>query len=233
MIYNLCMSIPLLDLLKDHQVFSSLSAVGLEQLAGAAISRSYPAGVFLTHAGDCWPYLFLVAEGRLSVLKESSEGRTLVIAELEPGELFWGLAFFQEGLPNPATVQIVEPSVLHIWSREGILPFLLENGRQTWELSQLLVNRMLHASQVIEGLAFQPVSGRLARLLLEDFRSAGEPAIGRHLTLDEMAARIGTTREMVCRALYRFADKKLIDVTRTEFVLTDEAGLGKLAEGSS
>jgi CRP-like cAMP-binding protein len=60
----------------------------------------------------------------------------------------------------------------------------------------------------------------------------GEPAIGRHLTLDEMAARIGTTREMVCRALYRFADKRLIDVTRTEFVLTDEAGLGKLAEGS-
>jgi hypothetical protein len=36
----------------------------------------------------------------------------------------------------------------------------------------------------------------------------GETAISRHLTLDETAARIGTTREMVCCALYSFADKK-------------------------
>ncbi len=32
-----------------------------------------------------------------------------------------------------------------------------------------------------------------------------------------VAARVGTTREMVCRALYNFSDKKLIEVTRTEF----------------
>jgi hypothetical protein len=37
---------------------------------------------------------------------------------------------------------------------------------------------------------------------------------------------------MVCRALYRFADKKLIDVTRTEFDLTDRDGLKHIAESS-
>jgi hypothetical protein len=50
------------------------------------------------------------------------------------------------------------------------------------------------------------------------------------LTLDDMATRIGTTREMVCRVLYRFADKKLINVTRTEFVLTDRDGLSCLVD---
>jgi hypothetical protein len=35
---------------------------------------------------------------------------------------------------------------------------------------------------------------------------------------------------MVCRALYGFSDKKLIEVTRTEFVLTDRAGLARLVE---
>jgi hypothetical protein len=45
-----------------------------------------------------------------------------------------------------------------------------------------------------------------------------------------MAARVGSTREMVCRALYNFSDKKLIEVTRTEFVLTDREGLARLVE---
>jgi hypothetical protein len=76
------------------------------------------------------------------------------------------------------------------------------------------------------------VSGRLARLLLDDFEVVDDQAISRHLTLDEMAARIGSTREMVCRALYNFSDKKLIEVTRTEFVLTDRAGLTRLVENS-
>jgi CRP-like cAMP-binding protein len=91
---------------------------------------------------------------------------------------------------------------------------------------------MQRASVIVEELAFQPVSGRLARLLLDDFETSGDAAIARRLTLDEMAARVGTTREMVCRALYRFADKKLIDVTRTEFALTDKDGLRRMAEGS-
>ena len=45
-----------------------------------------------------------------------------------------------------------------------------------------------------------------------------------------MAARIGTTREMVCRLLYRFSDEGLIRVTRTEFALTDKNGLTRLAD---
>jgi CRP-like cAMP-binding protein len=101
-----------------------------------------------------------------------------------------------------------------------------------WELCRLMIQRMQRASAIVEELAFQPVAGRLARLLIDHFTSAGEESIERSLTLDEMAARVGTTREMVCRALYRFADKKLINVTRTEFVLTDRDGLSHLADGS-
>jgi hypothetical protein len=49
------------------------------------------------------------------------------------------------------------------------------------------------------------------------------------MTLDEMASRVGTTREMVCRILYKFADKKWIDITRTEFRLVDPSGLQRMA----
>lgn len=222
----------LLAEIRQHPLFSSLSPGAMNTLAAAGITRRYPAGGFLTRAGEAWPYLFLVSDGMLKVLKESSEGRALMVAELGRGELFWGLAFFTEEVSNPVSLQFSQPTTLHLWHREEILPFLLEHGGLIWELSRLMVRRMLHASQVIEGLAFQPVSGRLARLLLDDFERSGDASIGRRMTLDEMAARVGTTREMVCRALYRFADKNLIDVTRTEFVLTDKDGLRAVSESS-
>jgi CRP-like cAMP-binding protein len=93
-----------------------------------------------------------------------------------------------------------------------------------------MIQRMQRASAIVDDLAFQPVAGRLAHLLLDHFDTSGEQTIERSLTLDDMATRIGTTREMVCRVLYRFADKKLINVTRTEFVLTDRDGLSHLAD---
>jgi CRP/FNR family transcriptional regulator len=91
-----------------------------------------------------------------------------------------------------------------------------------------MVERMERASSIVEGLAFQPVAGRLARLLLEHYGGVDGPT-ARDLSLEEMAAHVGSTREMVCRMLYRFSDDRLIDITRTEFTLIDHNGLGQLA----
>ena len=220
----------LTKILGGHPVFASLDEAVRNQLASRAVKRELKKGETLVMQGDVWPYLFLVGEGELDAVKVSGEGRNLLMTTFGAGELFWGLAFFQDGAPLLATLEAHTASLVYLWPRHFIEPFFIEHGRMSWELCRLMIQRMQRASTIVEGLAFQPVSGRLARLLLDDFESAGEAAISRHLTLDEMAARIGTTREMVCRALYRFADRKLIDVTRTEFVLTDKEGLRQVVE---
>ncbi len=227
----ICME-QLTELLRAHPVFASLDEAVRSLLAKQAVRRELKKGETLVMQGDVWPYLFLVAEGELDAVKVSGEGRNLLVTTFGAGELFWGLAFFQDGAPLLATLEAHVPSRVYLWPRQCIEPVFIEHGRMSWELCRLMIQRMQRASTIVEELAFQPVSGRLARLLLDDFESAGEVAIARHLTLDEMAARVGTTREMVCRALYRFAGKKLIDVTRTEFVLTDKDGLRRVAEGS-
>lgn len=130
----------------------------------------------------------------------------------------------------PVTLQAREKSVLYLWAKDSVLPVILRNGQVFWELSRLMADPMQHTSDVVKGLAFHPVAGRLARLLLDHFETAGDASISRYLTLDEMAARIGSTREMVCHALYSFFDKKLIEVTRTEFALTNYEGLAQLSK---
>jgi CRP-like cAMP-binding protein len=84
------------------------------------------------------------------------------------------------------------------------------------------------ASVILEDLAFHPVMSRLAGLLLEIFGDAEDEFMARDLTLDDMASHIGTTREMVCRHLYRFAEEGAIEIRRTELRITDRRFLEKL-----
>jgi len=229
--YNIRMT-DLANFLRRHALFSSLDDATRDLLAGMAQFRTLQKGETLALQGEMWPYLFLVAEGELDATKISSEGRSLLVTTFRAGEVFWGPAFFQDGGPLLATLEAHEAARVFLWSREKIEPLFHQNGRMGWELCRLMIQRMQRASAIVEELAFLPVSGRLARLLLEHFDIAGEPVLERSLTLDEMASRVGTTREMVCRALYRFADRDLIHVTRTEFVLTNREGLSRLVEGS-
>ena len=93
----------------------------------------------------------------------------------------------------------------------------------------MMVYRMQTASELVENLAFQSVTGRVARMVLDLFGDTDDMPVARDMTLEEMAARVGTTREVVCRALYRLSEKEIIEITRTEFALTDKGGLEQLA----
>lgn len=218
------------NLLRANPIFAPLPPADLTALAQLASSRLYAKGETVILYGDVWPYLFLVGEGSVNAVKESGEGRSLMVATFATGDLFWGLAFFQDDAPMPVTLEAHEASRLYLWSRESAQPIFERNGHAGWKLCQLMAGRMQHASARLEEMTFQSVAKRLAHLLLDYFKQAGDSSISRNLTLDEMAARIGSTREMVCRALYNFSDKKLIEVTRTEFVLTDREGLSQFVE---
>lgn len=224
------MTSTLVDMLKNNPVFKNVQGDLQDKLISLAKPRDYSSNSFLTLAGEYWPFLFLVGKGNLVILKESSEGRTLTITELGHDEIFWGPAFFDAKIPNPASMQFTQDSSICLWQRDEVLPIFLENGSITWELSKLMLDRMLKASDIITGLAFQPVAGRLANLLMNyPHQSDGGPII-RTLTLDEMAMRIGTTREMVCRFLQGFADQGLIKITRTEMEIIDRDQLTFLAQ---
>ena len=217
------------ELMGRNSIFAQFDDGQKIELVDLSIPRRFQKGEWVAYYGDIWPNLFLVGSGRVTAVKESSEGRSLIVVSLQEGEVFWGPAFFLEGTPTPVGLIADEPSLIHTWSRERLLPILLDNGHSSWELACSMIRRMLRASDIVEELAFQPITGRLARLLIEQYGEAGEDPISRDLTLDEMAAHIGTTREMVCRQLYRFADEGVIHINRTEFRIADRERLTSMA----
>jgi len=220
----------IIDLLRSSTVFGCMPERELDTLLEQAHMRQYHKGQYLTCAGDIWSFIFFLTKGSITAVKESSEGRSFVATSFQPGDVFWGVSFFHPELPMPVALKVDQHSDLLLWSREQILPAILENGHVAWELSRLMISRMLRASEILEELAFQPVAGRLAKLLI-DFPGQTTPGpIARSLTLDDMAARVGSTREMVCRLLQRFADQDLIKITRTEFEITNRDSLMEIMQ---
>ena len=218
------------EILTQCNLFSLLEEKDQDQLSDMAISRSYEASQWILNYGDVWPYLFLVMDGSITAVKESVEGRSLIIETFHPCEIFWGVAFFIDEAPMPVRLIAAEDSQLLMWSKDQLQPILTRNGAAAWELSVLMSSRMQHASNIVEDLAFQSVSGRLARFLVSNLGGNEGERVARDLTLDEMAAYIGTTSEMVSRVLHRFARQGLIEITRTEFMFKDRNGLNQLAQ---
>jgi CRP-like cAMP-binding protein len=219
----------LLGRLKTIEPFSYFPEEVLKQVESLARRRTYAAGEFVTQYDDAWPYMVFIESGALEAVKESPEGRSLLVYKLIAGEVMWGLTFFNEAVKMPVSLHAAEETDILLWSREEILPILLEQGDVLWSICSILIQRVQVASAIVENLAFHPVASRLAKMLVETYGDRGSAPLARDMTLDEMASRVGTTREMVCRVLYKFADEKWIDITRTEFRLVDQDELEQLA----
>ena len=211
--------------LAQTSVFSHLDPGEIDTLFHSGSQRHYDSEEWVVHQGDTWPYLLYIIRGEIHALKESTEGRSLHLETIHGGEIFWGVAFFLDDSPMPAGLMAAQDCDLLVWSKDRLTPLINRNSRLSWELACAMMRRAQRASEIVEELAFFPVASRLANLLLEKYKGASGDTIARDLTLEEMAARIGTKREMVCRLLYRFAEVGLIQINRTEFVITDPEGL--------
>jgi len=218
----------IVKLLARFPVFAKLSQQEQTQLAQLAVRRSYQKGEYVAHSGHVWPYVIIIDYGEVHALKMSPAGRNFGTLKLQAGEEFWSPSLFN-AIPLPATLEVWKPSAIYFLHQEQILPLVQKNTAALWELSLELAKRLHQKSELIEEIAFSSIAERLARLLLDQFDSRGVPIVGRELSLDEMGSIIGTTPVMVCKQIYSFAENGLINVSRTEFQLTDQPGLEEIA----
>ena len=209
-------------------VLANLDESERTMLQKFAIQKEYEKGEFAAHYGEIWPYVLIVNSGIINVVKLSAEGRRLGGLKLMAGDEFWSPSLF-DGKPLPAALEVGQAGTVTVWHRDHVLPIVQKNTVTLWQLCLLLITRMRQASGFVEDLTFHPVAGRLAQLLLKQFEGSTGDFVTRELSLDEMGTLIGTTSVMVCKQLYRFAEDGMINVSRTEFQLTDQAGLEKIA----
>lgn len=210
-------------------VFEKLPAKEIDFLVGQALIKKLAAGDFLCHQGDDWPYAAFILRGELRWAILSVGGREQVLFRIEPGKTFWAHSMF-DGEPMPASLTASRASQVCLWPQEVISPVLSRNPALLWEILRQNMAIMRRAREVIYGLAFKPVAGRLARLLLEQTDGQEGSPVQRDMTLSEIAATVGSSQEVVCRLLYQFQADNIIEINRASFKLNDRCALETLVE---
>jgi CRP/FNR family transcriptional regulator len=217
----------LVDKLRANSFFTGLAEPALRELAGQAVWREYGPGEMIFLEGERSAGLYVLQAGWLKIVKVSPDGREQVLRFLEPGEAFNALALFADQ-PNPATAIALEPAGVWLLRREAVLGLLRQRPDFAERLLAAMAGHLVALVKLVEDLSLRPVTGRLARLLLE--QAEGEVLRRpRWYTQAELAAQLGTVPDVVQRALNGLAAGGLITVERHQILIRDRAALEKLA----
>jgi len=206
--------------------FARLDTAAMEAAAARAISRNYGKGAVIFLEGDPCAGLHVIEEGRVKLYKVSAEGREQVVKLLGPGEFFNEVAVFDGG-PNPVSAMAALDATLWVIDCASMRDLVSRFPALAEAVIENLAARSRHLLSLVEDLSLRTVSARLAKLLLSQAQTGG--AAPRLTSQQEMAAQVGTVREMVGRVLRTLEDQGLIQLDRHRIVILDREGLEREA----
>lgn len=214
-------------------MFGELEESQLRALADQAVERKLASGEVLFFAGEEARGLYVLVGGSVRAYRESVEGREQVIHAERAGATIAEVPVFDEG-PYPSTVAAEEDSTVLFIDRRDVRRLCLDHPQIALAALKLLAGRLRKCAELVEALSLHEVDQRLARLLLAEAGTRGaHEGPGRTLDLvltnQQIAARIGTVREVVSRALNRLQQNGLIRVEGRRVHIPDEEVLKSYA----
>jgi len=203
-------------------LFRSLSDDALARMARVVYARTAVPGETIIFEGDFCEAAYFIAEGQVRVSRLSQSGREQVLARLGPGQTFNTVPPFQPDGVNHATVEALTPVTLYVITSDDFRCLVGECAELALVVLRDFADRLDHLTDLVEELSLHTVRGRLARFLLEHAEAGG---VSRRWTQEEIAAHLGTVRDMVGRTLRAFADAGLVRMERQRIFLLDREGL--------
>ena len=208
-------------LLKQIPLFSGLADDQLELLMETATLRKVPRNKTIVYAGDSTESMFILINGRATVLNRDSEGNEVILTFLQSGECFGEMGII-DGLPRSADVVACEPCELLEILQPDFIQVLKGNTDLCLNIMKSIVLRLRNANRKIESLVLMDVYGRVARLLLElSENENGVKVIKRRITRQDISKMIGASREMVSRVMKDLEKSGHIRAEKNCIVLTE------------
>jgi len=188
-------------------------------LSARGEQRRYRKGVLLIQEGDHGDTLFILLSGRVKAFSIDERDREIVYGVYGPGEYLGEMSL--DGGPRSASVITLEPTVCSVVTRHTLRQHIAERPEFAFELISRVIHRARLATQSARSLALLDVYGRVSHLLnsLAVTLPDGTRAITERLTHQEIASRVGCSREMVSRLLKDLDAGGHIAVSRSHIVL--------------
>ncbi len=160
--------------------------------------RRYPAHTVLVTEDDHSDVLFIILGGRVKAYGSMPDGREVVYSTLGAGEYFGEMTL--DGGPRSASVMTLEPTTCAVVPGTEVRDFLASHPDFALHLIRKLIGLARASTEQVKSLALEDVYGRIARLLRKLAREEdGVPMLPEKLTQQDIADRVGSSREMVSR----------------------------------
>ena len=211
------------ELLRSVPIFSELSEADIASLARLTSRRTCPKDTVVFFENEEGDSFFCIVAGRIKVTILGDDGREVILSVLGRGDFFGEMALL-DNEPRSATAIAVEDTELLSLHRNDFQSVLSDNRSIMSALIKILTARLRRANHQISTLALLDVYGRVARVIVDTARDEGKRLKDgriafRRATHQEIANRIGTTRETVTRMLKDLERQGLIHIDGKEVVV--------------
>ena len=195
-----------------------LDVIDLMDFAQRAVTRTFPKNTVVVREGDRTDSLYIIVSGRVRIYVSDEKGKEVALNESGPGEYF-GEMVLDEG-PRSASVMTLEPTQFLVVPKEDFREFVKKNPEFSLHLIYKLIKRVRALTNDVKSLALMDVYGRVARMLLElAVERDGVLVIESKPTQQEIASRVGASREMVSRILGDLTVGGYIEVERDRITI--------------
>jgi len=223
-------------ILRKTALFANLTKTEMIALAGQVSSRHFERGALLFSEGDTCAGLFLVASGKIRIFKLSAAGREQIVAVEGPGSSFAELPVFDGG-NYPASASALEDAEVLFISRKNFQNFCREHPEVALKVIAVVGSRLRRLVGIIEDLSFTTVRHRLIALILRLTQASGTASkegvrVELTKTHQDLAAELGTVRELVSRNLSRLQAEGFLEVEGRRIIVKDLAGLKREQKAS-
>lgn len=192
-------------MLKSAPVFNGLTARDIEDIEKRGIRRQFPRNAMVINEGDTDASLYVIEKGRVKVYLAGTDGREIIINTHGPGEHFGELSAIDGGRRS-ASIITCEESTFLVIQRLLFNELVAEHPAIAYNLIADLARKVRRLTREAKTLAFSDTYQRL-RIVLQDLARQGDggESIPIPLTQQEIADRIGASREVVSRMLHALA----------------------------
>jgi CRP/FNR family cyclic AMP-dependent transcriptional regulator len=217
-----------LETLRRVPIFNGLTETELQFLAERAVPRQYCKGELLFTEGDPCTGLFVIESGHARIFKSSPNGREQILAIEGPGSSVAELPLFDGGT-YPASTAATDDARIYFISKQDFHSLCLVHPQVPLKVLKVVGGRLRKLVGIIEELSFTTVRSRLISVLVRLAKAGKKTSAGIEIQLppsnQELAAEIGTVRELVSRNLSRLQAEDLIHMEAKTVIIPD---LGRL-----
>lgn len=213
-----------LRFLKTVRVLRSLRDSELEEVAAVGWSQRAHRGQILYCEGEPLRYLYVVESGSVKLIRNSEEGKELIVGLVSPGNCFGSMIHSQ---PSGCLAQALEDTVLLSIPLQSMRRFAATNPAFAFDVLEIWENQSVAAQTIAARLAFETVPQRLAHLLLgiSDTRYG---TLKYPLNQTEIANLIGSSRETVCSILSRLRRDGYLSINKGRITVLERERLAEV-----